>query len=75
MKRIFVLIILIGFLLLAGCAPDGFSVGAMFLDADLGPHKINEVVPTFSLFWFTRSSPSNSAHIRAVSSDRGDLSK
>lgn len=75
MKKIIVLLILMGITLLVGCAPDGAYLGAMVLDADLGPYKVNEVVPMFGFQWDFRSPPSNSALIRAVSSDSGDLSK
>jgi len=73
MKKI--IVILVGITFLAGCAPDGAYMGAMILDADLGPYNVNEIVPMFGLQWDLRSPSSTSSITKDVSSDRGDLSK
>jgi len=76
MKKSLIILIMLVFLFIAGCAPDGVSVGAMYLNTNLGPYSINEVVPMVGFNWDLRSPPTNSALTkRAVSSDSGDLSK
>lgn len=77
MIKILVLIML-GILFIAGCGPDRFTLGAMYLKTELGPYNIDEVVPMVGLEWDLkdkRSPHSTSALPRTVSSDSGDLCK